>query len=696
MNITRTNKNKPEKNHLLKSFLVISANYKVEGLYNLLLKNPSLVNTRDQKNETFLSYAIKRKNIETSELILTSPKLDILYQDNNGNTYLHLAVINQLENIIRLLIKKGININLQNNDGNTALHLAYNTGNIKIIAVLIENNADLKIKNKDGLLAEEIKTDTLKKTTDDDNNNNNSNNSKKITSKNDDRLLTGEKTAINKTIQINWENNNENNKTNSSKNTLKYSLVNFTYSDDDNSENNDEKKYNTEKTKEKTENMKNSDIFDLASSLTYKEKVATVSFLNSHVVGSPNIFKNETIEDENDIVNIKKNKTSENKYIYDSMINNKKPNLNLIKCNTNNIYKRNIIEYNISKGKEKIDAFNNYEDNEKIVDNNKNMNRNKKNNKDDNNTITYHPDLNGDNFCFSPFITIKESVQKKKDINSNNNDNIETEKQQMFNNSLKNINISNSSNISNNNINNNYNLNNSNNNNNESLSQRNQNLLNSKSNLDVYSSILTADDTVNKSKLVKNSQDSLYIFLLEIKLEKYFNIMNSNGFDDVKVLINQMKSTLAVTDTQLKEAGIDAPGDRAKIIIRLQEKAGNFIYHIPKSVYHICNDLDNYMNDTYVKKLYEWLKPIKVENYIENFIDGGYHCVELMLLQMESKSPITDAILRDDLGITKIGHRARIINKLLEEGKKLNNKLKNSMVIVGNGKTEKICECSIF
>ena len=63
---------------------------------------------------------------------------------------------------------------------------------------------------------------------------------------------------------------------------------------------------------------------------------------------------------------------------------------------------------------------------------------------------------------------------------------------------------------------------------------------------------------------------------------------------------------------------------------------------------------------------------------------------------MESKNPITDAILRDDLGIKKIGHRARIINKLLEEGKKLNNKLKSSMLIVGNGKTEKICECIIY
>ena len=696
MNITRANKSKPEINHLLKSILLISANYKTETLYHLLVKNPSLVNTKDQKNETFLSYAIKRKNIETAELILTSPKLDLSYQDNNGNTYLHLAVFNKLENIIRLLIKKGININLQNNDGNTALHFAYNTGDIKFMAVLIENNADLNIKNKDGLVPEEIKMNTLDKIQDNNKDIFFNNTYKKIDNINNNSLLTEEKNEINKTIQINWETNNS--KINSSKNTLKYSLVNFSYSDDDNSEHDshnniidknddkkkdEEKKYNTDKTKEKADNLKNSDIFDLTSSLTYKAKIANISCLNSHIVGTPNILKNETNENDNDLVNVKKNKTNESKYIFDSIINNKKP---IIKNNTNNVYKRNIIEYNSFINKENKD---NDKDNEKINDYKNIRNTNKKINKDDNNTITYQPDLNCDNFCFSPFVTIKESLYKKKDINKNT---IETEKQQMLNNTLKNIHISNT--ISNNNSisNNIYNLNN-NINNNISLTSPTQ--LNSKSNIDLNSSVMTADNTVNKSKIIKNSQDSLYIFLLEIKLEKYYNIMSSNGFDDVKVLINQMQSGLAVTDIQLKEAGIDTPGDRAKIIIRLQEKACNFIYHIPKSVYHICNE-DNYMNDTHVKTLYDWLKPIKVEEYIENFIDGGYHCVELMLLQMESKSPITDAILRDDLGIKKIGHRARIINKLLEEGKKLNNKLKNSMLIVGNGETEKICECNIF
>ena len=210
--------------------------------------------------------------------------------------------------------------------------------------------------------------------------------------------------------------------------------------------------------------------------------------------------------------------------------------------------------------------------------------------------------------------------------------------------------------------------------------------------MDLYSSEITTEITVNKS----NSQSTLYNFLSEIKLDKYYNVLNSNGFEDIQILINQGKSILAIKDSQLKEAGINNPGDRAKILIRLEEKAGNFTYQMPKNVYYTCNDLEHYMNDINIKKLYEWLKTLKIENYLENFIEGGYHSVELMLIQMESKNPITDEILKNDLGINKIGHRARIINKLLEEGKKYNNKLKTSMLIVGSGQTEKICDCIIF
>ena len=143
MNITKKYKIKPEKAIQSKpSYLIISTNYQLETLYHILIKNPSLVNTKDAKGETFLSYAIKRKNIETSELIITSPILDYNFQDKNGNSYLHLAVINHLINIAKSLIEKGININLQNNEGNTALHFAYSTGDIKLIKLIIESKAD--------------------------------------------------------------------------------------------------------------------------------------------------------------------------------------------------------------------------------------------------------------------------------------------------------------------------------------------------------------------------------------------------------------------------------------------------------------------------------------------------------------------------------------------------------------------------
>ena len=41
-----------------------------------------------------------------------------------GNTFLHLATIDNCPELIQYFIKKGANINLQNKEGNTPLHLA--------------------------------------------------------------------------------------------------------------------------------------------------------------------------------------------------------------------------------------------------------------------------------------------------------------------------------------------------------------------------------------------------------------------------------------------------------------------------------------------------------------------------------------------------------------------------------------------
>ena len=60
-------------------------------------------------------------------------------------------------------------------------------------------------------------------------------------------------------------------------------------------------------------------------------------------------------------------------------------------------------------------------------------------------------------------------------------------------------------------------------------------------------------------------------------------ITSSNGFEYINMIIDDYKMGNYLTDKQLKMIGINIPGDRAKILIRFEEKA-NFYYH---SVYLI-------------------------------------------------------------------------------------------------------------
>ena len=274
MNITKISKANSEIIFPSKSFMLISANYTKENISQILLKNPSVINIKDEKNETFLSYAIKRKKEDLTKIIIESPLLDITYKDFKGNSYLHLSVINQLINTTNLLIKKGLDINSQNNEGNTALHFAYNFNNINLISILIEKNADSNIKNNMGLIPEKIEINSLN----DD-----------IYSIMDDfcykSFYKDDNNILDKNITIQINNNENINNTNNTKLTetnknssFKYSLVNFSYSDDNDNDNDNE--INKEKEKEEI-----SDIFNLTSSITYKQKVKNVSDINLHTIG---------------------------------------------------------------------------------------------------------------------------------------------------------------------------------------------------------------------------------------------------------------------------------------------------------------------------------------------------------------------------------------------------------------------------
>ena len=197
-----------------------------------------------------------------------------------------------------------------------------------------------------------------------------------------------------------------------------------------------------------------------------------------------------------------------------------------------------------------------------------------------------------------------------------------------------------------------------------------------------------------------NKKNEIIKFISEINLpQRYSEILIENGFDDLAVLTNQMKKGLALSYQNLKDIGINNPGDRAKILIHLEEISQNFDFVLENDVIY-----SNTIPEEKTGSLYYFLLKLNLEEYFNNFIENGYNNAELLFIQMASKNPITEDIVKNDLGIEKIGHLQRIMISLKEESKKYvgsltkkENNDKNKNIIYEENPYLNSCDaCSIF
>ena len=223
---------------------------------------------------------------------------------------------------------------------------------------------------------------------------------------------------------------------------------------------------------------------------------------------------------------------------------------------------------------------------------------------------------------------------------------------------------------------------------------------------------LTTSNTVNReqyeSPLISNKTSKsidkkieLSKFIQEINLPKnYVNILLDNGFDDLEVLVNQTKNGIALSEKNLKDIGIKLKGDRAKILIHLEELAGNFHFLLEKDIIY-----NNLIEENKNNSLYKFLASINLEDYINIFYEKGYYNAELLYIQMVSKNPITEDILKNEFGLNKIGHIKRILLNLQSCSEnyilRLKNKNKESQyyksVVFDSNPYLKACEaCLIF
>ena len=775
MNIKKKNKiNKSFIHHSKNSSLIISSDLPPSTIYTILKNNEYLINQKDSRGETFLTYAIKRNKFDVVKLLLTSSILDLNFKDDFGNSYLLIATLFQRENMINPIIQKGIDLNLKNNDGNTALHLAYMLDNEIIIKILKDNKIDLSIKNNQGETAEEIKerisspsfiqsfgsesqiiynekNQRFYKSNENINVIAKSNSMKKIINKtkilnsihkpNDNKSTINSNNKSDNNINILNSINNSDDKVNvitKKDNNNNINILNSINKSDDNG-----------KIINKTDDNDNVNILN---SMNKSENINTISSIEKSNI---NLNTKNSFEKPKNLLN---DCYDDNVNIGLSIVKPKKMEESLETChNSKNNNTQVNIEENDSNGKIKEslgDDFFNLsldlpkKENHDIIkiDNNINDNEDDENeNENDNDNDDNIINLSNDNFNKkSTFFKKSSSIKSINDYNNSDDDdninivshsftkkeseNIDEDYNPLDDNEEDNFKIVNSDDEDNKHKNQILQLNKSiktsdfdfnfnvshkippyqynkteMNNNNCDSQKANTERKKITLNLNFNQPIRAEPNKLpSLTEVNRNIYNPLFIFLKRIGMEKYFENLNNMGFDDLKLIINQTKKGMGITDDNLKLAGIKLPGDRAKILIKIEEEAKLYNFKLQKEIYYTSKDLKNCENDVNIQKLNKWLKEIKLEEYLFNFIDAGYHSKELLLMQMISKQPLTDNILEQEIEIKKPGHRVRIMNKLKDEANNLKKRFNFSLINdifdtdVGKKVEQLKEECNIF
>jgi len=128
----------------------------------VLLENSADVNMEDDDGETALFQAILTPNNYLKDDIpriidlLLSKGASIDHQDNNGNSTLQKALINDIPDLnyrVDILLKKGASVNLQNHRGSTPLIQAARKDHVEAVKLLLDKGAQINTQNMYGITA---------------------------------------------------------------------------------------------------------------------------------------------------------------------------------------------------------------------------------------------------------------------------------------------------------------------------------------------------------------------------------------------------------------------------------------------------------------------------------------------------------------------------------------------------------------
>ena len=607
-------------------------------------KIPNLKHLNFESNHKIISFISEFMSLSLNEKIahyLINKNIRTLKNPLTSDSLFHYICIND-DNLPLLKLMKPtiVEINSKNNSGQNLLHISVKNKCIRITKYLLDNNADINIKDN--------KDDTPLH----------------IAAKNDDYNMI--KLLILYNANINVYNNEKETPLDIAKKKKDYIIINYLD--------------NKNKRKKKNSIINNIELHGYDKYLNNKRNTYNHLYLNNNQNTSLNYFSDETKnETENHSLNVYKKKIIA-KNIKTPLI--KKVRYNRTKSLTNLNFNNSSSTPNKKMPFRYINEFSSkffeskliYKRNSpKIINRGKSYKEIFKSDKIKN----YELNL----FKISPQLIHKNSDNNRYSSNNSKNElNIKTQNFLKKQNSYKTTNkpkIKLKNTVLQNNIHNQKSI--------------PLNIKNNKIRTRNQTKIFINNNTFNNTEDIRNKKEEknkLYEFLKEIGMLHYFDKLISEGFDDIGLIIKQMVEGFPPLNDTLKEIGIYSPGDRAKILVHLQEISNGFNFEFPFEQVYFKNN----------RSIQRWLNKEELTKYINNFLEAGYQSLELLLIQMASKYRINEKILKEELYINNDEDINKILKSLEINSEKYVYQLKKSQNIqrtyskmVNNKNSEGFC-----
>jgi hypothetical protein len=161
----------------------------------------------------------------------------------------------------------------------------------------------------------------------------------------------------------------------------------------------------------------------------------------------------------------------------------------------------------------------------------------------------------------------------------------------------------------------------------------------------------------------------LYDWLASYKLESLFEVLVHNGYEDYDSIIGLMQSSNPLDTLQLQSIGVKKPGHRDRLIALLEEELREADVQTKKSAtspFTCCTRAVSRNGHELSMALERWLETLGLGFLFEKLQEAGYDDLEQIIFLQKTRFALDDQRLTE-IGIDKVGHRHRILNKLQAE-----------------------------